>query len=96
MISKWLRDGRFLGATAKQATLKFLKTQYSRDNEYEADDFGIRLTLAAGYDSKGAVRMFERLKTLGQSDIPEYFSTHPSFNSRIAQIKKAALRVKPR
>ena len=96
VISKWLRDGRLLGATAKQAALKFLKTQYSRDNEYEADDFGIRLTLAAGYDSKGAVRMFERLKTLGQSDIPEYFSTHPSFNSRIAQIKKAALRARPR
>lgn len=96
VISKWLRAGGLLGAAAKQATLKFLKTQYSRDNEHEADDFGIRLTLAAGYDSKGAVRMFERLKTLGESDIPEYFSTHPSFNSRIAQIKKAALRVRPR
>ena len=89
VISKWLRAGGILGAAAKQATLKFLKTQYSRDNEYEADDFGIRLALAAGYDPKGAIRIFERLKALGESDIPEFFSTHPAFDSRIAQIKKA-------
>ena len=96
VISKWLRVGGLLQAAAKQATLKFLKTQYSRDNEHEADDYGIRLAMAAGCDPKGAVRMFERLKALGESDIPEYFSTHPSFDSRIAQIKEAALRVRPR
>jgi beta-barrel assembly-enhancing protease len=96
VISKWLRAGGLLGAAAKQATLKFLKTEYSRDNEYEADDYGIRLSMAAGHDPQGAIRMFERLKTLGESDIPEYFSTHPSFNSRITQIKEAALRKRPR
>ena len=96
VISKWLRVGGLLQAAAKQATLKFLKTQYSRDNEHEADDFGIRLTMAAGYDPKGAVRIFERLKVLGESEIPEYFSTHPSFDSRLAQINKAALRVRRR
>ena len=95
VISKWLRAGGLLGAAAKQATLKFLKTQYSRDNEHEADDFGIRLALAAGYDPKGAVRTFERLKAMGESDIPDYFSTHPSFDSRIALIKKAARRAGP-
>ncbi|QXD25189.1 M48 family metallopeptidase [Opitutia bacterium ISCC 51] len=96
VISKWLRVGGLAGAAAKQATLKFLKTQYSRDNEHEADDFGIRLAMAAGYDPKGAVRLFERLKTLGESDIPEYFSTHPSFNSRLVQIEKAAHRARTR
>lgn len=96
VISKWLRAGGLLGAAAKQATLKFLKTEYSRDNEYEADDFGIRLAMAAGRDPKGAIRIFERLKPLKESDIPEYFSTHPSFNSRIAQIKEAAQRIRPR
>ncbi|MDG2166690.1 MAG: M48 family metallopeptidase [Opitutales bacterium] len=96
VISKWLRVGGLVGAAAKQATLKFLKTQYSRDNEHEADDFGIRLAIAAGYDPKEAVRMFERLKTLGEPDIPGYFSTHPSFNSRILQIEKAAHRARAR
>lgn len=96
VISKWLRAGGLLQAAAKQASLKFLKTQYSRDNEHEADDFGIRLAMAAGYDPKGAVRMFERLKALGESDIPNYFSTHPSFDSRIAQVKETALRTRAR
>ena len=96
VISKWLRVGGLLQGAAKQATLKFLKTQYSRDNENEADDFGIRLAKVAGHDPKGAVRMFERLKELGESDIPDYFSTHPSFNSRIVQIKEAQLRMRPR
>ena len=40
VISKWVRVGGLLQTAAKQATLKFLKTQYSRDNEDEADDFG--------------------------------------------------------
>ncbi|MBH52802.1 MAG: hypothetical protein CMI18_00445 [Opitutaceae bacterium] len=92
VVSKWIRAGGLLEAAAKQVALKFLKMQYSRDNEHEADDFGIRLAKAAGCDPKGAVRMFERLKALGESDIPEYFSTHPSFDSRIAQIKETALR----
>ncbi len=96
VISTWLRAGGLLGNAAKQATLKFLKTQYSRDNEHEADDFGIRLTMAGGYDPQGAVHMFERLKALGESDIPEFFSTHPAFDSRIAQIKKTARRKLPR
>jgi len=96
VISKWLRVGGLLQTVAKQATMKFLETQYSRDNEHEADDFGIRLATVAGYDPKGAIHMFERLKDLGESDIPEYFSTHPSFDSRIAHIKEAARRVPPR
>ena len=96
VVSKWLRVGGLLGAAAKQAALKFLSTQYSRDNEHEADDFGIRLAMAAGYDSRGAIRMFEHLKTLGEPDIPEYFSTHPSFNSRIAQIRKTMQRSRRR
>ena len=96
VISKWLRIGGLLQAAAKQATMKFLKTQYSRDNEHEADDFGIRLATTAGYDPKGAVHIFERLKGLGDSDVPEYFSTHPTFESRIAQIKKTARRKLPR
>ena len=79
MISRWLRVGGLVGAAAKQAALKFLSTQYSRDNEHEADNFGIRLSMAAGYDPKGAIRIFERLKTLGEPDIPEFFSTHPCF-----------------
>ena len=88
VISKWIRVGGLIQTVAKQATLKFLSTQYSRDNEHEADNFGIRLAKAAGYDPKEAIGMFERLKELGEPDIPEYFSTHPAFDSRIARIKK--------
>ena len=89
VISKWIRVGGLIQAAAKQATLKFLSTQYSRDNEHEADNFGIRLAKAAGYDPKAAIRMFERLKALGEPDIPEYFSSHPAFDSRIVRIEKA-------
>lgn len=91
VISRWIRVGGLIQTAAKQASLKFLSTQYSRDNEHEADNFGIRLAKAAGYNPKATIRMFERLKTLGEPDIPEYFSTHPAFDSRIARIRKTVM-----
>lgn len=50
----------------------FLK--YSRDHEHDADDFGLDYMVRAGYNPQGFVTFF---KKLGDSNVPEFLSTHP-------------------
>ncbi len=81
-----------LGPWLQRVGVRFLETAYSRDQELEADRLGIRLTAAAGYDPKGAIRLFQRLAELKAAPNPlslgEYFSTHPTFDVRIRSIQR--------
>jgi predicted Zn-dependent protease len=63
---------------------------YSQDDELEADVFGARLTASAGFDASGGVRLLEHLASaLGGPDGPgQYFSTHPSFEKRLARLQR--------
>ncbi|MDD2714343.1 MAG: M48 family metalloprotease [Candidatus Wallbacteria bacterium] len=58
----------------------------SRENEYEADQWGVTLSKAAGYDPKGLVRFFELLQKEnkgGESKMGVMLSTHPATPDRI-------------
>ncbi|WP_372365778.1 M48 family metallopeptidase [Candidatus Uabimicrobium sp. HlEnr_7] len=59
---------------------------FSRGNESEADDFGIKLMAAAGYDPSAAPQIWQNMKKLGESG-PEYMSTHPSHDRRIQDLE---------
>lgn len=64
-----------------------IKLAYSRQNEYEADEFGSNLLNASGYDPSAMMRFLIRLQTFsGESDMPEYFLTHPYTRNRIASV----------
>jgi predicted Zn-dependent protease len=66
-------------------------SDYGRDAEREADRLGIRYSYAAGYDPRGAVRMFEMLLSLRQgrpSTVGQWFSSHPLTEERIAQAEE--------
>jgi predicted Zn-dependent protease len=62
---------------------------YSRTLEREADREGVRLTAAAGFDARAALRALERLSRISpdNSGLAEYFSTHPSFIDRIKELE---------
>ena len=60
---------------------------YSRKNENEADRMGLIFSAMAGYDPQVAVDFWQRMSQGGAS-VPEFFSTHPSDATRIANIKK--------
>ena len=65
--------------------------RFSRDDEREADDLGLRYAAAAGYDPHGMVRMFERLKSAGGGGggpLGGLLSTHPGTDERIARLQK--------
>jgi predicted Zn-dependent protease len=61
---------------------------YSRTQEREADEIGLVLAARAGYDPSAAIGVWERMAQLPGRRPPEFLSTHPEPESRIADIKR--------
>ena len=82
--------GEALG-TAINLGMGLVFAKYSRDNEREADQYGIYYMQQAGYDPRGALGMFDKLAALGRSGAPNVFeqlaSSHPDTEERITNAK---------
>ena len=55
----------------------------SRDNESEADRYGIELAARAGYDPHSAIRLWEKMSAASGNGMPQFLSTHPAAGNRI-------------
>jgi predicted Zn-dependent protease len=60
----------------------------SRKQESEADYIGLMMMAKSCYDPMEAVHVWERMEAYNQQSVPEYLSTHPSNQNRIANMKK--------
>ncbi len=63
---------------------------YSRKHESEADKIGQILMALAGYDPMSAMRVWVKMARMGGQQPPEFLSTHPSHERRMANLKKWA------
>ncbi len=61
---------------------------FSRKHESEADYVGVLLAADAGYDPRESVRIWERMAAASQGAPPEFMSTHPAHETRIADLNK--------
>ncbi len=63
---------------------------FSRAHEMEADKIGLILLAIAGYNPEEAIAFWERMEknASGNQTPPEFLSTHPSHDRRIATLKE--------
>lgn len=76
-----------MGALGLGAQVGYL-LPYSRIHESEADLIGLKLMAEAGFNPQAAVELWINMQKLGSSQPPEFFSTHPSHETRVEKLQK--------
>lgn len=72
-----------------------LNLPHSRTDETEADRIGVELAARSGYDPRAAISLWEKMDKLGGSKPPQFLSTHPSDDARMADLRVYAEKVVP-
>jgi predicted Zn-dependent protease len=75
--------------TGAMAMAQSLMLKYTRENEVEADQKGIKYMVDAGYDPLATVTFLKKIhrwQRFTSPDIPTYLSTHPGIDSRISYL----------
>jgi predicted Zn-dependent protease len=61
---------------------------FSRNQESQADEWGLNFAAMAGYNPEEAIPLWERMEKAGSGQKPpEFLSTHPSEGKRIERLK---------
>ncbi len=96
-LAQYAMEAEYASAaqTATEYTTKFLNLRYSRKDEYQADELGVRYMSRAGYNPYGMVELMEILlkqkKGKGkkkESSFFELFQSHPLTRKRIEQVRE--------
>ena len=82
--------GRYAGLASQALGVLFLK--YSRDNESQADELGLRYLRRGQYDPREMPHVFEMLTRVSQAQgggrVPEWLATHPNPENRRGRIEQ--------
>jgi len=84
--------------TAVNIGLSLSFAEYSRDNEREADSYGVQYMTKAGYNPEAALSMFEKLASMSDGG-PDFFEriamSHPETRERISNTRALITSMKP-
>jgi predicted Zn-dependent protease len=61
---------------------------WSRQQETEADQYGLIFAAMAGYNPQEAIAFWQRMASAGGVKPPEFLSTHPSDETRMRKLKQ--------
>ncbi len=88
LIATGSGDAGVAALASTQAANMQSAMRFSRQNEQEADNFGMQTLAAAGFDPAAMTSMFEHMldatRTMGQR-VPEFLLSHPVTENRIAE-----------
>ncbi|PKO46090.1 MAG: peptidase M48 [Betaproteobacteria bacterium HGW-Betaproteobacteria-22] len=73
----------------------FFALPNGREQERESDKIGLELAARAGYNPDAAVTLWQKMEAQGGAKPPEFLSTHPASENRIAELKALTPKVKP-
>jgi putative metalloprotease len=82
--------GDRVGETIAGVGIGLAESGFSREQEVEADDYGVRLSVKAGYSPWGLLRAMERMKNAGFTTSPNGFNSHPPTERRLQRLRETA------
>ena len=84
-----------VGDAVAQTGANLASLKFGREDESEADLVGMDLAARAGYDPRAGVSLWQKMAANNKGAPPEWLSTHPSGNTRIAEIEANLPKVMP-
>ena len=72
-----------------QGAVQSAELAYGREDEMQADQFGVKFITEAGYNAEGLLKILKKIREktwFGSDQIPTYLKTHPAVEDRIAFI----------
>jgi beta-barrel assembly-enhancing protease len=94
VIATGVGAGDNRAAALAQYVTQIRSLKYSREDELQADQWGMKLMSQIGYDPREMLKVMEILKSLGSSG-SEMLSTHPLPESRIERIQEYLAKTYP-
>lgn len=82
--------GLAAGAAVGMVGGQFFNLGFTRDDEYEADKYGFRFYVRAGWDPDRFADFFKQMIEKGYDTTPEIVSSHPSLKNRVERARKMA------
>jgi len=79
--------GFVAGNAASFGTTNAMYGSFTRPQESEADELGLKWMVEAGYDPQGMERLFRVLAT-NVSALPGFLSTHPGAEDRARKVRE--------
>jgi predicted Zn-dependent protease len=76
-------------SVGSQAAAQSAELAYGREDEMQADQFGVKFITGAGYSAEGLLKILKKIRAktwFGSDQIPTYLKTHPAVEDRIAFI----------
>ena len=86
---------KYAGVASQALGVLFLK--FSRDNENQADELGVRYSSRANYDSRqmlSVMQMLDKIESSSGGRLPEWLATHPNPGNRIEHITSVIAQTK--
>jgi len=78
------------------AGINLIALKWSRDQEQEADKYGVQFTYQAGYDPSSFLEVFKIFERLGKVNAPEWLLTHPLPQTRYAYVSQLIKQLPPK